>query len=530
MTSSSNNHLIRSVRFDTAADREATASLFADAMSAIDHQRVFGKVLEQYDGIHEIVRLDQLELDLGAIDINDLDDLEAILARLLDEALAAQLPSSYQQAALLRQVEQTALTAGKQGYEDADTTKQVVYSIAEQIDILVYYFRTGSLPWNVTTQPDIVPMLLDAIKAMPGLLKQRLLPVFTRTEAIQRIVYALPHEARAVLLLLYIDASDLAFIEKIAGVITQELPAHQKITFGQQLAILYFKVVGKDHTAHALFIDAVLMELKPVLQQYAAYIPEAAYHRLSLLPQQEVSTTVYQRFYQQLLVQVEELLLAKGEWTEPTDSRSNKTDTAEKTKMDTDNQPLTEDNTPAEDRTTDAEEEPLQQQALFIDNSGLVLVASFLPVAFRKLGWVEHGKIVDASARDKMLLWMDYLVWGARKTYEYHLSFNKILAGMAPEEVANISFVLTAEERAIADSLLESVIQHWSIIKNTSADGLRGSFLQRPGKMHNEDGGWQLHVQTKPFDMLLDHLPWGMSIVKFSWMEKPVYTQWRTKT
>lgn len=526
---SSNNHLIRSVRFDTAADVEASASTFADAVSAIDYQLVFGKVLEQYDNIPEALRLDRLELDLGHIDINDLDDLEATIARLLDEALAEQLPAAYQQAAISGQAWQP--VNRKKGVEAADDSGQALYSPAEQIDILVYYFRTGMLPWNVTIQPDIVQLLLEAMKAAPGLLKQRFLPVFLHIAAIRRIVYALPGEVRTQLLALYTEPVNLASVEKVAGILLQEMPASQRTTFAQQLAIVYFKTVGKGSTSQALFVEAVLTELQQILRESSAYITEATYQRILLLRQQETSP-VYQRMHRPLLVQLADILIAKGEWAQQPNDIVDATIIPEDTAVIDEQVQPAEENTPdtqMEDRV-DADDETLGEQALFIDNSGLVLVASFLPVAFKKLGWVAEGKIVDTAARDKMLLWMDHLVWGERKAYEYNLSFNKVLAGIPPQEVVDISLLLTDEEKAVADSLLESVILHWSILKNTSIDGLRGSFLQRNGKMHNEDGGWQLHVQSKPFDMLLDHLPWGISIIKFSWMEKPVYTQWRTKT
>ena len=532
----SNNHLIRSVRFDTETDIEANASVFADAVSAIDHQLLFGKVLDKYDGINEVVGFDKIELDLGSVDINDLDGLEAALIRLLDEALAENFPAVYSQSAMLKQ--SLFITDHEGKYADED--EPVVYTTKDKINILVRFFRTGTLPWNTPSPPDIERLLVEVIKAAPALVRQKLLPLFLSAEAVQRMAYSLSYEVCMQVLALYIESGEQAIIEKITGAVNQEMPGHQRTAFEQQLVIIYLKAIGGDSSVNIFLSDLVLAELKLALHERAHYITEATYHRVLLLLQQEEKIT-NQRVYRKLLLHVEELLIARGVW-EPKKQQAfdntipeqetidaNEQIIANNTSIETDQ--LKKDHVPQEKEAfiEDAIDEGSWQQATFIDNSGLVLVASFLPGAFKKMGWVENGNIVDVIGRDKMLLWMDYLVWGARKTYEYNLSFNKVLAGMEPQEVVNSSLVLTDEERLVADSLLGSVIQHWSILKNTTIDGLRTSFLQRNGKICDEDGGWQLHVETKPFDMLIDKLPWSLSIIKFSWMEKPVYTQWRTK-
>lgn len=124
---------------------------------------------------------------------------------------------------------------------------------------------------------------------------------------------------------------------------------------------------------------------------------------------------------------------------------------------------------------------------------------------------------------------MDYLVWGQRRIHEYGLMLNKVLIGMHPADVADIHKALTGKEKKAADELLNTVIDYWSILKSTSIEGLRTSFLQRNGKLSNEDGGWQMHVESKGYDMLIDSLPWTYTIIKSPWMEKPLFTQWSTK-
>ncbi len=87
----------------------------------------------------------------------------------------------------------------------------------------------------------------------------------------------------------------------------------------------------------------------------------------------------------------------------------------------------------------------------------------------------------------------------------------------------NREVTLSQQEQDTVDSMLKAIIQHWKIIGNTSVRGLRESFLQRPGYLLDEDEAWRLVVQKKGIDVLLQHLPWSFSVIKYAWMSKPIY-------
>jgi hypothetical protein len=76
------------------------------------------------------------------------------------------------------------------------------------------------------------------------------------------------------------------------------------------------------------------------------------------------------------------------------------------------------------------------------------------------------------------------------------------------------------------EALLSSVLEHWRVLKSTSARGLRGSFLQRPGLLREEAHGFRLQVEPAPFDMLLGQLPWGIATVQLPWMKRAIFTEW----
>jgi Contractile injection system tape measure protein len=86
---------------------------------------------------------------------------------------------------------------------------------------------------------------------------------------------------------------------------------------------------------------------------------------------------------------------------------------------------------------------------------------------------------------------------------------------------------LTADECGEAASLLENVVQRWEKLGNSSIAGLREGFLQRPGKLFDKGGRLYLQLEASGVDVLLDYLPWGLSIVKLPWLAEPIFVEWR---
>ncbi|MGS0742589.1 contractile injection system tape measure protein [Glaciimonas sp. GG7] len=51
-------------------------------------------------------------------------------------------------------------------------------------------------------------------------------------------------------------------------------------------------------------------------------------------------------------------------------------------------------------------------------------------------------------------------------------------------------------------------------------------FLQREGRLILREGKWTLTVSRKTLDILLDQLPWGISVVLHPWMPHPLSVEW----
>ena len=55
---------------------------------------------------------------------------------------------------------------------------------------------------------------------------------------------------------------------------------------------------------------------------------------------------------------------------------------------------------------------------------------------------------------------------------------------------------------------------------------IRQSFLQRDGWLSRDDAGWRLRVDTQAYDVLLQTLPWQISLIRLPLMTSPLFVDW----
>lgn len=167
-----------------------------------------------------------------------------------------------------------------------------------------------------------------------------------------------------------------------------------------------------------------------------------------------------------------------------------------------------------------------REESLMVASAGLVLLAPYLPPFFSNL---ELG-LADAppERRWQAACLLHYLAAGPSTHEEPALLMPKLLAGLPWDEPMPADIALSNEAQAEGEALLRAVIQNWPALKNTSPDGLRSAFLQRPGLLSWSEGrdGWLLRVERQSLDFLLDQLPWGFSVIKHPWMEKMLVVEW----
>lgn len=166
-------------------------------------------------------------------------------------------------------------------------------------------------------------------------------------------------------------------------------------------------------------------------------------------------------------------------------------------------------------------------EPIYIFNAGLVLLNPFLARLFDKLSLIENKTFKTEEHRLKAMILLHYLATGQDNPSEHELAFNKIITGEEPSAQVELNITLSQDEKDLCDSLLDAAISNWTALKKTSRDNLRGSFLLREGKLVFEQEGWRLSLEQKAYDILIDRLPWGYSLMKYQWMKYPIYTEWR---
>ncbi len=162
----------------------------------------------------------------------------------------------------------------------------------------------------------------------------------------------------------------------------------------------------------------------------------------------------------------------------------------------------------------------------YISNAGLVLLWPFLKNLFASLEFLDKNTFHGQAAQERAVLLLQYLVTGEMEWAEHELLLNKLLSGWDfPQPIAR-AIQLTESEQKESQDLLSSVIGHWAVLKKTSIPSFRQSFLQREGRLTEQEHGWHLTIPRTGYDVLLDRLPWGIGFVLLPWMKTPLSVEW----
>jgi hypothetical protein len=174
---------------------------------------------------------------------------------------------------------------------------------------------------------------------------------------------------------------------------------------------------------------------------------------------------------------------------------------------------------------------PEPEHAIFIRNAGLVLLNPYLPTLFDRLGLLTREgegppRIVGLEATSRAVHLLQYLVDQRLDRPEPDLVLNKLLCGIPTAQPIEARIEPVQDDLDLCESLLRSVIANWPIIRNTSPEGLRETFLQREGRLLHGDARWSLQVQRKGLDVLVDQIPWSISMIYHRWMADPIHVAW----
>jgi len=167
------------------------------------------------------------------------------------------------------------------------------------------------------------------------------------------------------------------------------------------------------------------------------------------------------------------------------------------------------------------------EEGIFVQHAGIVLLHPFLNMFFKNLEIVKENAFINESAHQKALFLLHYLATGLTTANEHELVIEKILCQWPLEKPVNNLIQIAADDLKEADELLTEVIYQWKILKKTSFAGLREGFLDRNGKLYTRNNNLHLQIEASAIDVLLDQLPWNLSVIKLPWMNDILRVEWR---
>ena len=162
----------------------------------------------------------------------------------------------------------------------------------------------------------------------------------------------------------------------------------------------------------------------------------------------------------------------------------------------------------------------------FFKGAGLILLHPFLSIFFKKIGLLDGNDFKDEAARHRAVHLLQYLQAGVMNAPEPDLVLPKFLCGLSFDVAVGEAADLTEAEQTNCNELLNTVLQTWEALSNSSPDALREGFLQRDGKLEKRGSGWYITVEKKNIDILMDRLPWNMNIIRLPWRAEPLLIEW----
>jgi hypothetical protein len=164
----------------------------------------------------------------------------------------------------------------------------------------------------------------------------------------------------------------------------------------------------------------------------------------------------------------------------------------------------------------------------YINNAGIILLHPFFKTLFVQLDLCENDGIwKNKKSQHKAILLTQYLVKSEEKINESDLILNKILCGLAIEKVVNVTLKISKKEKDKCNNLLEAILEYWKVMHSSSIEALQETFLQRDAKLKCiKDNSYEVWVEEKGVDILLEQLPWGIATIQTPWMVNYLTCHW----
>lgn len=165
-------------------------------------------------------------------------------------------------------------------------------------------------------------------------------------------------------------------------------------------------------------------------------------------------------------------------------------------------------------------------EILIVKNAGLVLINNYVAMLLERIGIIRDRKFVNIQKQMDAIHYLQYIVTGQCETEEAFLPLNKVLCGVPISQPITDGVEISPEHKKTIESLIQAVMGHWPDIGESSINGFRGNWLVREGKLSEKEDRWELLVEKRAYDILINKSPFSFSIIKHPWMDKPLHVTW----
>jgi hypothetical protein len=563
MVSDWEKHIVFRNKVELVLPSQDNALAIREDISHLIKEKLFpvlDNLFSRISGPGEILRIERLVVDVGKISIHKLDEIVSKV----EEDIELQI----------LKIKKKTGTHGRTIIQ-ANQKSSIVVSTVNDLQIVLYFLEHGNLPWHVRDQPsfEIDKMLLSSLEENKQQTLGTLKILFQKKTARDRFVFQIDESVKERILSLIDQEISQPFFE-IKRLVVEWLKEIGSTNTVYRRADLFlwanyldaifqrdFLNIGKSpgHLLEEIFLPLLKhlskSSLKPqqwdqfneMLSLRAENGNTAAFHLKSFLGK------MAHKFHIPNFEKNKDF--ADSSRQEPGSSRQKGTEDTYNAHFLNGNDitlgnvgdreisepghynlhgrhPASQEDKEIEDhgpervdRKTQSINVPADVNDLHISNAGLVLLHPFLKYFFEGLGLMKNDSFIDEYSNFKAVHLLHFLVTQQEDHPEHELALNKILCGLNVTDPVPLSVDLSTEEKEECEYLLLAVLDQWKALKTRSTESLRETFLKREG-MLTYQSGWTLKVERNTFDILLEKLPWGFSLIKLSWNPEIIYVEW----
>ncbi|MDP5199823.1 contractile injection system tape measure protein [Flavobacterium sp. DG2-3] len=161
-----------------------------------------------------------------------------------------------------------------------------------------------------------------------------------------------------------------------------------------------------------------------------------------------------------------------------------------------------------------------------VRNAGIVLLNDYIAMLFERLQLTSENKFISNEHQVRAVQYLQYVITGMQETEEIYLPLNKVLCGLPLTDTVPDFVEITDSEKQLINGLIQAAISHWPEIGDCSVDGFRGNWLVRDGILVEHEDKWELTVDKRAYDILINRSPFAFSIMKYHWIDKPLHVIW----